>query len=175
MTGKEFKQLYEQGILAPETEYILNNTESEEEYIIYINNEYILEADIQDGDENIHFSVFPITILDDDNIEVNLLPPDEETDELEIISYEDLKQIQEIMFNVNERVHNDKSANINELLLSAALDNASMIQIIKKQPQNSTKSEEEINLFIDSLKDALEKGGYIYTEKDDMIEIYFNE
>ena len=69
MTGKEFKQLYEQGILAPETEYILNNTESGEEYIIYINNEYILEADIQDGDENIHFSVFPITILDDDNIE----------------------------------------------------------------------------------------------------------
>ena len=175
MTGKEFKQLYEQGILAPETEYILNNTESGEEYIIYINNEYILEADIQDGDENIHFSVFPITILDDDNIEINLLPQDEETDELEIISYEDLKQIQEIMFNVNERVHNDKSANINELLLSAALDNATMIQIIKKQPQNSTKSEEEINLFIDSLKDALEKGGYIYTEKDDMIEIYFNE
>ena len=32
MTGKEFKQLYEQGILAPETEYILNNTESGEEY-----------------------------------------------------------------------------------------------------------------------------------------------
>ena len=30
MTGKEFKQLYEQGILAPETEYILNNTESGE-------------------------------------------------------------------------------------------------------------------------------------------------
>ena len=79
------------------------------------------------------------------------------------------------MFNVNERVHNDKSANINELLLSAALDNATMIQIIKKQPQNSTKSEKEINLFIDSLKDALEKGGYIYTEKDDMVEIYFNE
>ena len=26
MTGKEFKQLYEQGILAPETEYILNNS-----------------------------------------------------------------------------------------------------------------------------------------------------
>ena len=85
------------------------------------------------------------------------------------------RQIQEIMFNVNERVHNDKSANINELLLSAALDNAYMIQVVKKQAKDSTKSEEEINLFIDSLKEALEKGGYIYTEKDDMVEIYLDE
>lgn len=174
MTGKEFKELYDNKVLSCDTEYKMTDNESGEEYIIYINDSYELEIDIEEEAEQYSIYNCPTTFLDNDNIEISVIDSSEYISNIHLIPYKDIQEIQNI-FDNNEEALSGLSYNLNEEIIQAVLHGAQVIKLDIVSKNNPHTSQKELEKYVDEIKTALESSDYIYDIKDGYITIYLDE
>lgn len=174
MTGKEFKELYDNKVLSSDTEYKMLDKDSEEEYIIYINDSYELEIDIENDAEQYSIYNCPTTFLDNDDIEISVIDSSEYINDIHLIPYKDIQEIQNI-FDNNEKALSGLSYNLNEEIIQAVLQGAQMIKLDIISKNNPHTSQKELEKYKEAIETALEASDYIYDIKDGYITIYLDE